>query len=108
MFLIQFYAWILPIGDDSYICQEDNESYCFLYGDTVVFSGVKELYCFSLRRSGLEKRTYMIAAKEGNFALVSDDGRMLSDFSLSYRGAEHLASNLLRRSPEITRFTRWL
>lgn len=91
------YEQVIPIGDDAYLCKKPNQVWQFLSHGKKVFYDVNEIWCYENRFVSGKKITYMIIEKAGNYALACDDGRMLSDFTLTLCGAKRLSENLLHR-----------
>jgi hypothetical protein len=99
------YAQIIPMGADAFLCRQPNEGWCFLLHGREVFGGVDSIWVHKNQADSRVNLTYLLAEKQGQFALACTDGRMLSEFSMNFSDARHLAANLLSRPVQ---FQTWL
>jgi hypothetical protein len=99
------YARIVPMGDDAFLCRRPNEGWCFLSHGREVFGGVDSIWVHKNQAGSRVNLSCLLAEKQGQFALVCTDGRMLSDLSMNFFDARRLAEGLLGRPVQ---FQKWL
>jgi hypothetical protein len=99
------YARIVPMGGDAFLCRLPNEGWCFLLHGREVFSGADSIWVHKNQSGNKVRLTYLLVEKQGQYALVCTDGRMLSKFSMNFSDTRRLAANLLGRPVQ---FQKWL
>lgn len=99
------YEQVIPIDSDAFICKIPEHGWSFLFHGNAVFENADTIWCCTTRFMSRKKLTYMLAEKNGRFALACEDGRMFSGFSHTMSGAINLAEILLGQR---VRFEKWL